>query len=83
MNNQKIIDYELINKRMDEIHTIYNKRLYDIEKIIKPDEENDDNEKNNTSNETNDNEENKINTSNEENDDEENKIKPGQLKKII
>ena len=34
MANQKIFDYELINKRMNEINIMCDKRLYNIEKNI-------------------------------------------------
>ena len=36
MKNQKIIDYELINKRMNEIHKMCDKILNDIEDHINP-----------------------------------------------
>ena len=36
MKNQKIVDYELINKRMNEIHKMCDKILNDIEDNINP-----------------------------------------------
>ena len=36
MSNQKKINYELINKRMNEIHLICDKILYEIEEYLNP-----------------------------------------------
>ena len=58
MNNQKIINYDLIDKRIKEFEKMYDKRSYNIEEIIKPNENNiitsdDDEENNNIPNEEN------------------------------
>ena len=64
MNKQKIIDYNLIDERMNEIDTVYDKRLYDIEKIIMLNDNNMSNNNNDNNNVSNNNNGNNMSNDN-------------------